>query len=445
MPFAAMLACLLLQNTWVVDDNGGPGVDFTDLPPAIAAAADGDLVLVKAGTYTHFVLVGKGLRILGEGAGFSNVSLMGPVPPGITRIVDVPPTSLAYVDRLRFEADTFNPTLRILGSTTRAILADLSISPPFVSFGAGFSEQPVLLVDEATVHLIRSFVASKGTFSQSYPLGSALVVSGGALVHVSSSDVLGGHGQNATCGFSMCGTGNGDVGMVVSGDGTGTSTRVWIAGGHGGSAISPFSLDTGGAGAAGILLNSAFLRVSGDASTIVAGGSGGCGTFNPIGAPGAPGIDGIGSPPGAVHGDVTVVGGTSCYAPPPPAIGASGISIRPISLPVLEVGGTLTLGGTVTFTVSNAPTGSVCVVAVADGPAHFGIPGPFVGEFLLEPPATLFLVGTTSPAGTFSVSLPLAGVPPSFAHVPLLFQAAAFDAPSGLWLLSNATAVALRP
>ena len=31
---------LAFQATvWTVDDSGGPGVDFTDLPPAIAAAS----------------------------------------------------------------------------------------------------------------------------------------------------------------------------------------------------------------------------------------------------------------------------------------------------------------------------------------------------------------------------------------------------------------------
>jgi hypothetical protein len=35
------------QRTWVVDSMGGIGSHFTDLPPAIAAAARGDTILVR--------------------------------------------------------------------------------------------------------------------------------------------------------------------------------------------------------------------------------------------------------------------------------------------------------------------------------------------------------------------------------------------------------------
>jgi hypothetical protein len=38
-------------QVWVVDDSGGPGVDFTTIPDAIAAAADGDVLLVREGVY----------------------------------------------------------------------------------------------------------------------------------------------------------------------------------------------------------------------------------------------------------------------------------------------------------------------------------------------------------------------------------------------------------
>jgi hypothetical protein len=38
-------------QVWVVDDDGGPGVDFTALQEAVDAAADGDTVLVRSGVY----------------------------------------------------------------------------------------------------------------------------------------------------------------------------------------------------------------------------------------------------------------------------------------------------------------------------------------------------------------------------------------------------------
>lgn len=59
------LALPAAASTWIVDDDGGVGVNFTDLPPAIAAAQPGDVLLVRAGTYSGFACT-KALRILGE-------------------------------------------------------------------------------------------------------------------------------------------------------------------------------------------------------------------------------------------------------------------------------------------------------------------------------------------------------------------------------------------
>lgn len=45
------LLCLVgvatAQRTWIVDQANGPGTNFSDLPPALAAAADGDTLLIR--------------------------------------------------------------------------------------------------------------------------------------------------------------------------------------------------------------------------------------------------------------------------------------------------------------------------------------------------------------------------------------------------------------
>jgi hypothetical protein len=53
-------------QTFVVDANGGPGSHFTSLPAAVAAVPDGAVLIVRSGVYQSFVLVGRGLTILGE-------------------------------------------------------------------------------------------------------------------------------------------------------------------------------------------------------------------------------------------------------------------------------------------------------------------------------------------------------------------------------------------
>lgn len=60
---ALVAAPAFAQRTWVIDAANGAGTDFTDLPPAVAAATAGDLLSVRQGTYTGFA-TNKGLRIV---------------------------------------------------------------------------------------------------------------------------------------------------------------------------------------------------------------------------------------------------------------------------------------------------------------------------------------------------------------------------------------------
>ena len=59
------------QRVWVVAPTLGPGVDCTAIQPAIDAAADGDTVLVRAGTYKGFAIIAKGLYLHADGPGVS--------------------------------------------------------------------------------------------------------------------------------------------------------------------------------------------------------------------------------------------------------------------------------------------------------------------------------------------------------------------------------------
>lgn len=103
-------ACVLLGlvsvassqgQVWVVDDDGGPGVDFTSLGVAATAAGDGDVLLVRSGDYADGLnAVGKSLTvqaeqgatpILHDGIG---ISLVGPdqtvVLRGLTLLLPMP-------------------------------------------------------------------------------------------------------------------------------------------------------------------------------------------------------------------------------------------------------------------------------------------------------------------------------------------------------------------
>ena len=61
----ALLIAVGAGHVWIVDDDGGVGVDFTDIQPAVSAAAPGDSVLVREGSYRPFS-VDFALTVYGE-------------------------------------------------------------------------------------------------------------------------------------------------------------------------------------------------------------------------------------------------------------------------------------------------------------------------------------------------------------------------------------------
>ncbi len=80
----------VLGRTWIVDDDGGAGVDFTTIQAAISAAVPNDVVVVRTGTYAAVVL-SKAMRIVADGT---------PRVPSVT-ISATPAQSLAVVSGLR--------------------------------------------------------------------------------------------------------------------------------------------------------------------------------------------------------------------------------------------------------------------------------------------------------------------------------------------------------
>jgi hypothetical protein len=102
-PIAAALFALALplaaQKVWVVDQTMGPGATHADLPPAIAAAEDGDTVLVRPGTYAAFTLDGKGLVITADVTGFPKIT-------GTLTVRNVPTGSAVVVRGLETVPDS---------------------------------------------------------------------------------------------------------------------------------------------------------------------------------------------------------------------------------------------------------------------------------------------------------------------------------------------------
>ena len=104
LPFPLLVTLAVLPTIWIVDAANGPGTNFVDLPPAVAAAASGDTIIVRAGSYSAFNVSGKALTIRGAGAAAAHVFGLGAGAPSSlgTTIAAVPAGSTFYVSGLSF-------------------------------------------------------------------------------------------------------------------------------------------------------------------------------------------------------------------------------------------------------------------------------------------------------------------------------------------------------
>jgi hypothetical protein len=118
-------------RTITVDSQNRPGTDFTDFPPAYAAAADGDTIRVRDGSYSP-ARITKGLAILGDpGARFvtSSTSLL--------TIADLPSGRECVLKGIGFFADA-GPSLSIERCAGRVILDRIAAPGSAPLVGASF-------------------------------------------------------------------------------------------------------------------------------------------------------------------------------------------------------------------------------------------------------------------------------------------------------------------
>jgi len=99
MNLALLAACALVaQQVHRVHATQGP---FHEIRDAVAAAADGDVVLVAPGQYGYFGVIGKGLTILPQTAGVIRVT-------GTVRVLDVPAGQSVTLKGLTLNGQTGN-------------------------------------------------------------------------------------------------------------------------------------------------------------------------------------------------------------------------------------------------------------------------------------------------------------------------------------------------
>jgi hypothetical protein len=105
------------QGTWVVDNQGGPGSHFLDIPPAVQAAAPNDTIVVRWGDYLGCV-INKPLRLVGichtAGAWAEN-------PRVLTRLVirDIPLGEEVLVANVQVRSGSWPPGLEVTNCAGR--------------------------------------------------------------------------------------------------------------------------------------------------------------------------------------------------------------------------------------------------------------------------------------------------------------------------------------
>jgi len=412
-------APLLAQGTvHVVDDDGGAGV-FADLPAAVAAAADGDVLLVKAGSYSGFTLTAKGLAVVSD-------SGVAPVVNG-------------------------GIVVESLGASQSVLLRGLATGTPS-EFGLSVQDcdgavrvEACSLEGQTGFNVFGSFDGHPGGFAGAVVAGSANVAftdctlqgGEGADVYDIEWDAMGVGGPGLTAGSSN----------VAVFDTTAT-------GGFGGSDSSGFAL-SGTLGGVGGSLTSGRMVVSGSEFVGGQGGYGGsawewkgCGS-------GGDGGNGFTASGGELdHVDTSFVGGPKGYGVTaygcghgqiglPKFISGAVESALPGSARDLSVPAPLR-SGIVNQIVLVGEPGDSALVGIALAPDFVYTPA-LTGALLIEAPTAVAGAFAMPPSGALLVPITYSGLGTSADALPLFAQALFVDSAGTLRLAPASTTVALAP
>ena len=424
----ALAANAASQSTWIVDDTPGPGVHFTSLPAAVAAAAIGDTLLVGPGSYRPFQVSGKALSIRGAGNAVTKIDqpslvlssdyvAINAVPVG--RVFRLSGVSILQVHQQRL-------MLRGNGPSTGAVVLDGVISRPWSTVWTSTQDGPGLQVQNLLVHAHRCVFL--GGTTAAIPAGwfghVGVVAAANAILVANDCSMRGGDGAglspttnipsgsglfvfDATCRLSGCTLRGGDI----SGS-PGLATR-----GHGLAA-----------------LGTADITVAGTAADVIAGGTGG-----------TPYVGGLAiecSPPSIVrvHGPVTITGLVG------PTSGSSTVSatVGLPPLPRLSFAGT-TLGNgalqasqPITLSLDTAPPGQLFVLLADLYPGASALPGLSTEPLLVSGMAAIASLGLLDPSGVHTLTVVPATQLPYVVGLSTHWQGFVWDPALGRWLGSNA-------
>lgn len=219
---AVLLAAKSLASTYVVDSHGGPGVDFTDLPPAVAAALPGDVLLVRSGAYSSF-LCSQGITILGYGS---------PIVDGAAMVFWVPADQVAIVTGLAATnlvvSGCEGPVVlqQISPVQTVTIEDSLDVRLLEVNPAYGPSGEAGVSVTSSRVEVVQSTIRGGEFFNTCRdPGGEGVKVASASRVHIALSDLQGGFGPQYCFDLPHTDVADGAAGLAA------VDSEVFLAGG----------------------------------------------------------------------------------------------------------------------------------------------------------------------------------------------------------------------
>lgn len=381
------------QKTWVLDQAGGPGTDFLQLPAALVSAASGDTILVRAGVYpSPLLLTGKGLTVAG-----------------------------VHGEYVRFGGGS----IRDLPVGEEVVLIGLELAS---GMEAGLQikncDGPVLIEDCSILG------ANKAPYSSGQP---GLQIDGAARVTISGSHLQGGRGENFNPSTWTMGTGA--HGLTLRGSFDVALVATTCVGGHGGSG-SDGSPASGLAAGSGIWIESFKVPIAPEvgrlsvAGSVLTGGIGGSGGwdddpfFGYSCGSGATGGDGIEvedqtsllstACPIILTSDNTIqpgAGGFSACSGAPQAPDGLPFNLHGLSSAIDDLKSYVKLAVAAPFKDTDpvtaeirGPVGAASFLIAGQGGAHLDLAG--LGTLLVDPLGALVIpTGVIGPSGKLDLNI----------------------------------------
>jgi len=234
------------QAVLVVDAAGGPGSGYTTIGAAVAAANNGDFLLVRSGFYAETVtLDGKGLSLQAETG--ANVSVVGitvrnlaanqhAAVRGIGRTSDDLTITLEH-DRGQVWLEDLDPPLTTLFLNVTLAVNDCDTVVVRNCNFKPINPQPAVRLTSSTIALYQCAIEGQAALSSPFPIdGTAGISALSSSATLYASTVVGGHGSAPLFGGSP---GSGGPGCTLESNSVLDVIGSSVQGGPGGTGGSP--------------------------------------------------------------------------------------------------------------------------------------------------------------------------------------------------------------